>query len=96
MRSEPWVYWLIALVLGATVVLFVLDFAGGIGGFQPDWRWASFIWMLALALWIAPSVFTRYEGRAGSMLRATAVWLGIALVFALIYAFRGELGLSID
>lgn len=96
MRREPWVWWLIALVLGASVALLVVDLAGGIGGFQPDWRWASFIWMLALAVWIGPSVFANYRGRSGNMLRGAAVWLGIALVFALLYVYRHELGLPID
>ena len=96
MRKEPWVYWLIALVLGATVVFVVVDLAGGVGGFEPDWRWVGVVWMVALGVWVVPQFWPQYAGRPGRLLQSIAIWLGIALVFALIYAFRHELGLPIN
>ena len=95
MRDSPWIWWLIALVLGAAVAFFIADLAGG--RFEPDWRWASFVALGALAIWIAPTFLAHYRGRgSGSFLQSVAIWLGIAVVFALIYAYRHELGLPID
>jgi hypothetical protein len=94
MRTSTWAYWLIALLLGAMVVLFVADLAGG--PFEPDWRWASFVGLAAFAIWIGPRFFSGYSGRPGSFLQGAAIWLGIALVFALLYVYRHELGLPID
>jgi hypothetical protein len=94
MRNSAWAYWLIALVLGAAVVFFIADLAGG--RFEPDWRWASVVALGAMAIWIAPRFFAHYSGRPGPFLQNIAIWLGIALVFALIYAYRNELGLPFD
>lgn len=86
---------LAAFLLTAAILFVVADFAGGIGGFVPDWRWASLVSLLALAIWLAPTLGT-YRGRVSTALTYIAIWLAIALVIALLYVYRGALGLPVN
>lgn len=80
---------LLGVILAAMATFVVADLAGGWGTF-PDARWASLIAALCVAVWIAPGVLRRYSGNAGGALKAVAVWLAIACVVALGYAWFGS------
>lgn len=83
---------LIAMLMAAAILFIAADFAGGIFGFVPDWRWAGLVSLLAMTIWLTPSL-ARYRGHASTALTYLAIWLAIAVLVALVYVYRGELGL---
>lgn len=82
---------LVAFLIGAATLLVIADFSGGIFGFVPDWRWASLIALLAIAIWLAPTLGA-YRGHAGQALTYVAIWLAVSVVIAVIYVYRDALG----
>jgi hypothetical protein len=80
---------LLAIVLAAMATFIVADLAGGWGTF-PNARWASLIAALCLAVWIGPGLLRRYSGNASGALKAIVIWLAIACVVALGYAWFGD------
>jgi drug/metabolite transporter (DMT)-like permease len=57
---------------------------------------ASLVAGLALLVAILGGVFGRYRAAPGRTLTYVAIWLAIAALLALIYAYRESLGLPID
>lgn len=81
---------LLILLLVAAIAAIVLGDAGSLGGMTPDMIVGLAASVALLALFLG-HVTHDYAGRFGRAVKDFAIWVAIALVLIIGYAFRGEL-----
>lgn len=84
-------FWILLTGLVAAVLVLAAQYdEGTIAGLSSD-DFAGLVWRGALIVFLAGAVFAMYRGRLVQALQAAALWLMIALLLAVGYAYRFEL-----
>ena len=87
---QPLLWILLVGLLVAVLVLAAQYDAGTVAGLSTD-AFASLVWKGVLIVFLAGAVIAMFRGRVAQALQAAGLWLVIALVLALGYAYRFEL-----
>jgi aspartyl protease family protein len=87
---QPLLWILLVGLLVAILVLAAQYDEGTVAGLSTD-AFAGLVWKGVLVVFLAGAIIAMFRGRLAQALQAALIWLGIALVLALGYAYRFEL-----
>ena len=93
--QNPLVWFGLIIVAAGVTILVLVDVISGVDGAQGS-RIVGLIASIALLVVIGGGALGSYRGRGTMALQHFAIWLAIAAVLALVYSYRGLLGLNID